>query len=330
MKKTLASAVALCILATAGVAAASELKVDGDVNLHYRWNTADGSPDMDGSRVLFRLNATAAMSKDFDFYARYAYEGLGGDKGTGGLADFNQDYYGATSASVVDRFGIIYKNPAGYTVKIGRQGATIGGTALLYSTEGYLGINTGAIDGVSVNAKSGVTTIDVVAGNEWNSGTTINGTDYNKNNGVYGLRASFSPVKDWTVGGTLAQFRPSVGDDRNFYAVDAAYSLGKATFAGEYASSNADAQNRAYDLGVSYKFDNKVSASVTNFRVEKNGNIDAWTDFDSNQKGMYYSANYNFTKTTSFNVFYKSNQIIDGADAGKNNTSFRTTLTYKF
>lgn len=320
MKKTLASAVALCVLATAGVAAAAELTTSGDVNFQYRWNTKAGDVDRDGSRFLFRLNATADVAKNLDFYARYAYEGLGNDRKTGGLADFDQGYYGEKNVSVVDRFGFDYKN-AGYSVKLGRQGATIGGTALLYSTEGYMGINVGAIDGVSINAKSGVTSINAIAGTEWNSGA-------DKDNQVYGLRASYSPAKDWTAGATLAQYKVDNGDTTSYYAVDAAYSLGKANFSGEYAKSSADDKNNAYDIGVAYTFNKKVSAFATYFRVEENGDMGAWTDFDNNQKGMYYGVGYQFDKKTSLNLFYKNNQALN--DDADSNTSFRTTVTYKF
>ncbi|MEN6565447.1 MAG: hypothetical protein ABFC57_04035, partial [Veillonellales bacterium] len=79
---------------------------------------------------------------------------------------------------------------------------------------------------------------------------------------------------------------------------------------------------------VAYKFDNKNTVSVTNYKVETNGNINAMTTFDSNRKGFYYSADHNFTKDTALHLLYRDMSVVKGA--ADDNTSFRATVSYNF
>ena len=319
-KRFLAAAVAATITLTAGVAMASPLQFDGDVSLHYRWNDSDVTGKTEGGITTFRLNATAALDKNVDFYARLAGQALTADK-VG--ADFNTDHSGSSVFSF-DRFGFdVHNDKASY--KIGRQGLNVGATALLYSTEGKVDNYSGTIDGVSAKVKSGATDLSFVAGaTNWDTATEADAN-------IYAFHAGYNPTAKLTVGATYAKYDSDVAaETSDHWAVDASYQLGKANLFGEYSQSDADDQNKAFVVGTGYSFDAKNSFSVMYSKVEDAADIHKMTDFDPNGKGLYYSYNHKFTKDTSLNVFYKDMEDVSGADAGKGNTSFRTTVSYKF
>lgn len=323
MKKTVAAALSAMMLLSAGTAMAASFPnfdFNGDIKAHYRWETKTGNTDTDGGKLWFRLNAKSELSKDVDFYTRLSVQKVGGDY-IG--ADFDQAYYGNTTAASFDRVGFIIKGKD-FTYNIGRQATTLGGLGLLYSTEGYMGINRGAIDGLVATGKSGATNLKIVAGQQWAASA-----DKTK---IYAVDASYSPAKAWTVGATIGKVDyPNATADTNHWAVNTAYSAGKAVFLGEYGKSSADTLNKAYAIGATYGFDSKNSAYVFYSKVEKNSDMTAGaTDFDNDMKGMYYGFDHKISKDYTFSLFYKSMKYMTGTDADKTKTSLRTTVTYKF
>lgn len=321
-KRLLAAAVAATITLTAGVVMASPVQFNGDVDLHYRWNDDDASGKTEGGRATFKLNATQALDANTDFYLRLAGQALTADH-TGN--DFDQDHYGDSSAFALDRFGFIFKGDnATYTV--GRQGAVVGATALLWNTDGKIGNYSGTIDGVNAKIKSGVTDLTILGGK-------VNADKDVADGNIYALHAGYSPTKALTVGATYAKVDGDflgVDLDTSHWAVDASYALGKATVFGEYTQSDADDLNKAVAFGTNYAFDAKNSFSVTYSKVQVAGDMALQTDFDNNGKGIYYSYNHKVSKDTTVNVFYKDMKYVDGADAGEKYNSFRTTVNYKF
>lgn len=315
MKKMVASALATAVLLTSGVAMAADVKFDGDLKLHYRWNTWEGDPNTEGGKVWFRLNATTALSDNVDAYARFAVQALSADA-IG--ADYDKDYYGDSAASL-DRFGVVVKGKD-FKYNIGRQGVSIGALATLYSTEGYMGTNYGAIDGVVAKGKSGATDLQFVAGQEWKKGS-----DDSK---IYAVSATYSPAKNWTLGGVVGKYESKdATDDTTNYAVNASYSMGKATLLGEYAKSDANTLDTAYAAGVAYGFDAKHSAYAFYSKVENNADMGGWTDWDAYGKGIYVGYDYKWTKDTTFSFFYKDMKwLSNNADY----SSLRATMTYKF
>lgn len=323
-KRFLAAAVAAAITLTAGVAMASPLQFDGDIDLHYRWNEYD-SQTSEGARATFKLNALAALDAKTDLYARIAGQALTADH-TGN--DFYTTKYGNSVVSL-DRFGFIFKEDNA-TFKVGRQGANIGATALLYSTEGKVGQYQGTLDGVSGSVKTGATDISFLAGKAkigYDDGAI-------EDNNLYAIHAGYNPTSKLTVGATYATFDPKeAGEDTTkHWAVDASYALGKANLFGEYTKSDVDTNNKAYAIGTGYTFDAKNSFSVIYSNVELNGDINGYTDFDPNGKGLYYSYNHKLSKDTTLNVFYKDMKTVndDNDPAGTKYNSFRTTVNYKF
>ncbi|WP_188398641.1 hypothetical protein [Sporomusa sp. GT1] len=321
MKKTVATSLAAVMLLSAGTATAAsfpEFKFNGDVKLHYRWQTADGGPDTEGGKFWFRLNAASEVAKNLTFYTRLTTQHLSGDN-IG--ADFDQDHYHADHATTLDRIGFILKGK-NFDYTLGRQDVFLGQGLLMDST-GYLGTNRGAIDGLTATGKAGVTNLTFVAGQAWMDGDEAK---------VYAVDASYSPAKDWKLGATVAGVTDrDAGEDSTHYGINAAYTAGKATYFGEYGKSDADSQDKGYALGISYGFDKKNSVFAIYNRVEGNADlIPNTTTYDNNGKGMYYGFSHKLKADTTLDLFYKDMKYISGDDAGNAYTSLRTTVTYKF
>jgi len=316
-KRYLAAAVAAMITLTTGVVMASPVEIDGSASFRYRADTNTGESDKNGNITKIILNAKSEIAPNLSVYARFALEGLS-NKPLG--ADFltNKSFVGE-----FDQYGLLYSN-AGFTYKLGQQAPVIGGLGLLYDASGYLGKeDMGVVDGVNIKGKTGVTSIDFLAAQENNSGAV--------DNKIYAVRASYNPMKDLTLGATLAQYNAAT--NTNFYAADASYVAGKATYSGEYAKSNADNNDQAYAIGVSYAVDAKNTVWVYNYKVEANGNINnpnagGMTTFDSGKKGFYYGADHSFTKDTALHLFYRDMETV--TDSSEKNTSFRATVSYNF
>lgn len=312
MRKLFTAVVAAAAVLTVSSAFAAPVELNGDIKAHYRWNTEDDAANKKGGKFIFRLNAKTAIGDNADIYARFAAEKLTGDK-IG--SDFDKDKYG-NDVAVVDQFGFIFRDKS-FEYKLGRQGVSITPTALLYSSEGYIGKHMGFMDGLVATGKSGVTSLQAVIGR-----ADLDAVDKDK---VYSLHASVNPVKNWTFGGTVAKYNPHDDANRTFWGVDAAYTAGKAAFVADYLKSDADAKNNAFVVGVDYSIDDKNTFSVYAHRTGANSHIA--TDWDSGEKGVYYIYDHKFDTTTSLNIFYKDNTDIA---TKKDNTSFRTTVTYKF
>jgi len=313
-KRYLSAAVAAMIVLSTGVVMASPVELDGTASFRFRSDTND-SGDKNGSITKFVLNAKTNVAQNLDFYARFGAEGVSNST-WGSPKDFTDATGTKGFVGEIDQYGFLYHN-AGFNYKIGRQSATIGATALLYNNNFKIG-KSAFVDGINVTGKTGVTSINVIAAQEDNSGAV--------DNKLYAVHASYAPTKNWTVGATLAKYDATL--DSNHYAVDAAYTAGKATYFGEYAKSDANTQNAAFDLGVAYAFDAKNSAYAIYNRVEQFADMGQHTDWENDGKGVYYGFDHKFNKATTGSLFLRTReQIVAPAN---DNTSFRATVTYKF
>ena len=313
-KKLLMAAIAAMIAMPTTAALAAPVQLDGEIEMQY---SQDNATKKDGGRFTLKLNAKTNVAKNVDLYGRFAAQGITQENFRNDFRNTGAGAYSQDTKSMMefDQFGFLYEN-AGVNYKLGRQGGTIGATALLYSTEGYVGRDMMA-DGITIKGKSGVTDFSVTALKEV----------YNDSNKAYAVSASYKPAKDWTLGATLARYDAAVAD-RNYWAINTGYEMGKANFTAEYAKSNASDANKAYDLGVSYAFDKKLSAFAVYYRVENNGDMGGMTDFDPNNKGFYYGLNYKPDSKTAFKLFYKDiENITNSADKSK---QFRGTISYLF
>ena len=314
-KKLLMAAIAAMIAMPTMTALAAPVQVDGEIEMQY--SQENGTAKNDGGRFTLKLNAKTNVAKNLDLYGRFAAQGITQENFRNDFRNTGAGAYSQDTKSMMefDQFGFLYEN-AGVNYKLGRQGGTIGATALLYSTEGYVGRDMMA-DGITIKGKSGVTDFSVTALKEV----------YNDSNKAYAVSASYKPAKDWTLGATLARYDAAAAD-RNYWAVNTGYEMGKANFTAEYAKSNASDANKAYDLGVSYAFDKKLSASATYYRVENNADMGGWTDFDQNMKGFYYGLNYKPDAKTAFKLLFKDIEQID--NSAVKSKQFRATVSYLF
>lgn len=321
MKKKLIATVAAAafVLSTGSVFAAEafdKVDLDGYASLRYRSDSNSGQADKNGSIFKFVLNAKTGVAKNLDLYARLgastvSTKGLGAD-----FADTTK-----SSVASIDQVGFNYSN-AGWNYKIGRQEAYLGATALLYSSLAWVGPDS-MVDGVTVTGKSGVTDIKFVAAQEAYAGTT-------NDNKFYYLHAGYSPAKAWNLGASVARYnyQSAAAADTNIWALDAAYTTGKATIFGEYGKSNASTENKTYDVGVSYGFDKYNSGYVIYFDNGVNGDMGGRTDFENGYKGFYYGVDHKINKNTTASLFYRDME--SKANSATKNTSLRATVTYKF
>lgn len=325
-KKALTAALAAAfVLTTAGSVFAAPIEFDGKFEHQYRYNTWDNVKDADdnlvphnedGFKSTVILNATTNIGKNVDFFARFAAQHATIGK------DFSDDATSSENTAAIDQFGFTFKDSNGFSYKLGRQDASIGATAILYNTSPYLGKYEFA-DGVTVTGKSGVTDLKVIALKE----DRKESLDENK---LFALSASYSPAQNWTLGGTLAKYdyKKASEKDTNHWAVNAGYDQGKASYFAEYAKSNADNNNSAYGLGVSYSPDAKNTFYAINYKIEENADMNGWTDYESGWQGMYYGYNYKYNKDTTVKFFLRDMEGVK--DSSEKNTSFRTTVSVKF
>ena len=326
MKKSLiaSAVVAALVLSTSAVLAAeAPVELDGSISYQYRNVKDTGSSSKKINKTTMILNANGDLGSGWGFYGRLAVQGANGGK------DFNTGAYayGSTAQYVaaLDEFGFSYK-AGDTTFKIGRQPLFVGATGIIYDSTGNLGKHM-FTDGVTVAGKNGALSYTAAAVQEDN----INNAD--SKNKIYAAHGDYAITPDFTLGATLGRYEydhSTDGTSRSIWAVNAAYNLGNASFYTEYAKTNMDTANKAFDYGVSYKFDDKNSVSANIFRVEKNGEFNevyGMTTWDSNNHGAYYTYNHKFSKDTSVGFLYKD---IENNDNGNKDTQFRTTVSYKF
>lgn len=319
MKKMLTVVLAAIMLLTVNPVMASSFPnfdFNGSILTQYRWDTDDSSTDKNGGRIFFRLNATSDLSKDVSVFARFAAEGLNGDKFS---QDFDPGHYSQGGAASIDRFGIIVKGKD-FTYKFGRQDGMLG-QGLLYDSTTYMGTQKAALDGLIAWGKTGATNLTFVLTRVWG--------DYANDINAYAIDASYNPTKQWKIGGTLSKL-DNVGvpaRDTNFWAVNTSYTAGKAVFGAEYGQSSADSANKGYAISANYNIDEKNTAYIIYSKVEDNMSMADFTAYDDNGKGMYYGLNHKISKDCDASLFYKDMKNIT---SNQKYTSLRATVTYKF
>ncbi len=338
MKKSLlATAVAAAlVLSTAVVFAAegSPVAIDGSINYQFRDNTDDAHPDATKkiNKTTIVVNFNEDLTGGWDIYARAGFQAANGGQ------DYNTNVYGNGSnyAAALDQFGFKYTN-GNNQLKIGRQNAWIGETGLFYDTTAKVGRKIMA-DGLTYQGKADAWDYKVIAVQEDVDYGTGVGDSKNK---LYVGHVNYHFTPAFILGTTFAKYNldkassyshvdNTASKDSNLWAVNTAYTFGQAVFSAEYGKSNYSVNNKAYDFGVNYNFDDKNSLGATYFKVEDNGDINHFTTFDPNGKGMYYSYTHKFDKATSFNLFYDDAKYVSGTNANRDYTSFRTTINYNF
>ena len=346
MKKYIVSGLLASALLSANLALAApvgEVEVDGTIQYMYRWEDNRNAPfgwvDGGGHIGKFVLNAKTGVTEDIDFYVRLGAETV--SRPWLGIDFYDDSASGKHSAASIDQFGFIYRN-AGWTYKIGRQDAYIGGPlAGLYSSIYFVGPKS-SVDGIHITGKSGITDIELHAFQE-NYGSLDDG------NRVYALRGSFNPSKDLTLGATLAKY-----DDRNNlhvngststknWGIDANYAFNKASVYGQYSKSDASTENKSWAIGASYAPDAKNTFNVIHYDGGINGDLGGWDvlnapyqpgggGFEPDFKGMYYIFDHKINKSTTATVFWREMEARRTQPSGAvhSNKNLRVILTYAF
>lgn len=318
MKKIIATIVAgISLVMTPTAFAADPVKWSGDVSVKYERDTVNQRPDISGTMYTLKLKGETELGAGWSLYARlgaqYATEPT--------LSDYNFDsFYGADRKSVLalDQFGLTRKVD-NVVYKLGRQDLTIGTTALLYSrSETNVGKHF-FVDGLTASGTVGNVDLAAVAVQEDNPGS--------EDNKIYAIRTGFNPTQNLNWGITLGRYQDSANGSTNHWAVDETYKMGKSTLTSEYTKSNSNSDNKAYAATWNYGFDDKTAAYVTGFRVETNGDMGQQSDFDNDNKGIYYGVTYKLSDDDGLEVAYKDQKFIS---TGQKNTKLEATFTHSF
>ncbi|NLP42358.1 MAG: porin [Veillonellaceae bacterium] len=319
MKKT--TLIALCTLlnlAFAPVALADPVELSGDLSLKYQRDHEDGESAKDGLVSTLTLKAKAKLNENTFLYTRLGAQNVSKTQ----FRDFDTPYYsdGKKEVFALDQFGVIW-NKDELTYKLGRQDITVGATALLYSRSDS-NIGQGAFaDGLLINGNVGNTEISAFFGQEDNYSSD--------DNRLYAVRAAYSPNDTWTYGATAARYvnKEAGQANTNHLAVDGTYKYGKHNLTAEFAKSNSSVSNKAYAVVWGYDFDGKAAASITGFRVEEQASMGGGSDFDNDNRGIHYGANYQINDALSLEAVYKDQKQISN---GVKNNSTEITLNYTF
>ncbi len=317
MKKLIALVLAGLNISMVSAAAAEPVKLSGDTSIKYERDTGDDAAS--GTMYSFRLMAEKELGAGWALYAR-----LGGQYATQpSLSDYNTDpaAYGPDKKSVMalDEFGLTYKKN-GLVYKLGRQDVTVGTTALLYSRPDTNIGRHGLVDGLAVSGTAGVVELTGLAAREDNPGSA-------EDNKVYAFRTGYNPTDNLNVGLTLGRYQDNDNGNTNHWAVDGTYKFGKNSLTAEYAKSNSNTDNKAYAIICNHAFDDKAAVYVTGFRVETNGDMGKQSDFDNDNKGVYYGLTYQLNEVDSLEVVYKDQKTISG---GQKNTKLEATFSHSF
>lgn len=316
MKKIMVSLIAGIILMSAPVGA-EPIQITGDASIKYQRDSADGENTISGSVYTIKLRGEADLGDGWSLYTRLAAQRATDPL----LADFNLSpgAYGESKKSVValDQFGLNYKTDK-MVYKFGRQDATVGTTALLYSRPDSNIGKEAFVDGLSFSGTIGAINMSGLLAREDNpAGET--------DSKIYAIRAGYSPVENFDYGVTLGRYDGDVST--NHWAVDGTYKLGKSHFTAEYTKANSNTNNEAYAIICGYDFNDKISASVTGFRVEELGSMGQQSDFDVDNRGYHYGVSYRLNEDTGLELVYKDQKTIS---EGQNNDSFEATINYAF
>ncbi|MBP2657369.1 MAG: hypothetical protein H6Q69_401 [Firmicutes bacterium] len=318
MKKILATILAgMSLTMMSSAFAAEPITLGGDVSVKYDKDTSSGESSSSGSLYTLKLKGEAELGNGWGAYAR-----LGAQYATQPeLADYNIDSsYDSDRKSVIalDQFGLTYKKK-NLVYKLGRQDIAVGRTALLYSrADSNIGKNS-FVDGLTISGTMGIIDLAGAVVREDNTGA--------EDNKIYAIRTGVNSSANLDWGLTLASYRDSVNASTNHWAVDSTYKFGKSSVTGEYTASSSNTDNAAYAATWNYEGDDRTAVYVTSFRVEANGDMGKQSDFDNDNKGIYYGVTHKLSEVDSMEVVFKDQRYIS---TGQKNTKLEATVTHSF
>lgn len=317
MKKGIAMLLAGLSLFAAPAAHAEDVKITGEVTVKYERDTAQSDPAVSGTMSTLKLNFEKELGSGLSLYTR-----LGAQYATQpALADFNTAAYAENTRSVaaLDQFGLIYK-AGGLTYKLGRQDMTIGTEDLLYKRNDEKVGKHALVDGLTVTGQVGAVEVSAYAVREDNEAGNPRGK-------IYAVRTGYSPTEKLNWGLTLGRYQNEAAGSTNHWAVDGKYGFDKHSFAAQYTKSSRSVDNKGYVLNWTYDFNGTTALSLIAFRMEAAGSIGGQSEFDSDNKGFYYTLTHKVSEAANLEVVYKDQQQISD---GKNNAKFEAKMSYTF
>lgn len=318
LQKTVCAAVltGTVLLSNQSASLANPIEVSGDFSTKYFTSKVEGE-DRDSTLVnTLKINLEVPFNDSASFYTRIGGQSLG--KNLDDLKDFNTDAYeDKRSVIAFDQFGFNI-HASDFDFKLGRQDATIGQTALLYSrSDSNIGKHN-FVDGLSFSGKAGSVDLSGIIAKEDNA---------DEDNKLQSIRFGQTVNDVFTYGATLAQYQPHDGDNTKHWALDAAYTSGPHTFFAEYTKSNADAFNTAYAFGWDYAFNDRTNFTITRFKVNENGDMGGQSDFDNGNKGTHYTLAHQLDETVALELVYKDQKEIS---TSTKNTSLEASVIFAF
>lgn len=347
-KNTIQALVVASILVVANVAFAADdhnsqnIKFDGSYTLQFREENGVGL-ESKNYKNTFILNFNSDIAPNVNVFGRYIYQtnsqsekwwsdyiSYGGPGGAYTDSDYN---------NAIDMYGFKYTGK-GYTVTAGQVPFAIGGQGLIYDGTYYIGRHS-VPKSVIVTAKTGKTDWKAIAAQT----SYQNGNSDDK---IFALQGNYAITNFFGMGAAVAIAKYKAGNlgyspvkdhDKTYYAVDASYKVNdKLNLGAEFAKSNADSLNSAYNIAANYKLDNSNSLWASCWRVEKNAAINdanwgSMTEYWNDAKGVsiYWFSKLGKDVTLSVgdhNFKYMGNS---GSTKGSNyRNSFRTAVSVKF
>lgn len=317
MKKLMSIIAAGITLSQTPAVLAAPVNVTGDVAAKYV-RTSDESATDSGMVFTTRLLGETDFGNGWSGYARIGAQHLT----KAGFGDFNTESGGydpdKKSVIALDQFGLLYKTD-NWVYKLGRQDATVGATALLYSRpDSNIGKNA-FVDGLTASGTVGVMDLSILAAQEDNADSL--------DNKVYAIRAGYSPRENLNWGLTLGRYQGSDIESTNHWAVDGTYKFGKNSVTAEFTKSSSNMNNKAYAATWNYELTDKTASYITGFRVESNGAMGEQSDFDNNNQGVHYGITHSLNHTDSVELVYKDQKTISSR---QNNNTLEITLSREF
>lgn len=314
MKKVITGMIMGSYLLTASAGLAAPVTMSGEASIKYA-HEKQGDASESGMVYTLKVMAETELSNHLSAYSRLGIQRAG----VAQLGDFNTDAYPDKNSVVsLDQYGLILKKND-FVYKLGRQDATVGTTALLYSRPDSNIGKKNFVDGLSASGTVGVADITALFARENNVA--------DDNNRVYAIRAGYSPRESLNVGLTLGRFHNSSADSTNHWAVDSTYKAGRNSWTAEYTRSSANDSNQAYAASWNYDLDDRTAFTVTGFRVEANGDMGGQSDFANNNKGIHYGLSRTLKDNIAIELVYKNEKNISD---GLKNKVFETTVSYTF
>ncbi len=282
----------------AGVAQAGTPILDGVETLKYRDDKNDIEPKKSGSGFIntIAVGYNVPINEHVSVYVRFGIQFLSKKDFGRDFADYQRQ---RKFVAQLDQFCLMYSN-AGYTYKLGRQGAMVGVTGLLYDNTKSIG-RYSFVDGISMETNKRGNYLKVIVAQEDNKEVA--------DNRIYSITYLHQYSPRLVAGGTLARYDfADLKPDVNYYAIYSSYEVNKFFLYAEHSQAPSKTDMTAHNLGACYRLDPSNQFYVITHKTEPNADMNEKTAFEHNEKGYYYGFAHSFGAENRMDLMYKDNQ----------------------